>query len=116
MVITAAADETCITSPLWWNPPVTSIVPSEKWHFAVFFVKSLDIHNQAIGLWFHSSAYHDCMLFNNPNSHRTGESLVTRSENGRDLSNVAPTESFKKSERNIILLQPFEHQQICKPI
>ena len=34
----------------------------------------------------YSSAYHDCMLFNNPNSHRTVESLVmTCSENGRDL-------------------------------
>ena len=32
-----------------------------------------------------------------------------------DISNVAPTESHKMSERNIFLLQPFEHQQICKP-
>ena len=29
-------------------------------------------------------------------------------------SNVAPTESYKMSEHNIFLLQPFEHQQICK--
>ena len=28
--------------------------------------------------------------------------------------NVAPTESYKMSENNIFLLQPFEHQQICK--
>ena len=34
----------------------------------------------------YNSAYHDCMLFNNPNSHRAIESLVmTCSENGRDL-------------------------------
>ena len=32
-----------------------------------------------------------------------------------DISNVAPTESDKMSERNIFLLQPFEHKQICKP-
>ena len=32
-----------------------------------------------------------------------------------NLSNVAPTESYKISEGNIVLLQPFEHQQICKP-
>ena len=32
-----------------------------------------------------------------------------------DISNVAPTDSHKMSERNIFLLQPFEHQQICKP-
>ena len=32
-----------------------------------------------------------------------------------DRSNVAPTESHKMSEHNIFLLQPFEHQQICKP-
>ena len=32
-----------------------------------------------------------------------------------DISNVAPTESHKMSESNIFLLQPFEHQQICKP-
>ena len=32
-----------------------------------------------------------------------------------NISNVAPTESHKMSERNIFLLQPFEHQQICKP-
>ena len=32
-----------------------------------------------------------------------------------DISNVAPTESHKMFERNIFLLQPFEHQQICKP-
>ena len=31
------------------------------------------------------SAYNDCMLFNNPNSHRTVESFMTCSENGRDL-------------------------------
>ena len=30
-------------------------------------------------------------------------------------SNVAPTESHKMSEHCIFLLQPFEHQQICKP-
>ena len=30
-------------------------------------------------------------------------------------SNVAPTESYKMSEHNIFLLQPFEQQQICKP-
>ena len=29
-------------------------------------------------------------------------------------SNVAPTESYKMSEHKIFLLQPFEHQQICK--
>ena len=29
-------------------------------------------------------------------------------------SNVAATESYKVSELNIFLLQPFEHQQICK--
>ena len=29
--------------------------------------------------------------------------------------NVAPAESCKMSERNIFLLQPFEHQHICKP-
>ena len=28
--------------------------------------------------------------------------------------NVAPTESYKMSEHIIFLLQPFEHQQICK--
>ena len=28
--------------------------------------------------------------------------------------NVAPTESFKMSEHNIFLLQPFEHQPSCK--
>ena len=32
-----------------------------------------------------------------------------------DISNVAITESYKMSERNIFLLQPFEHKQICKP-
>ena len=32
-----------------------------------------------------------------------------------NMSNVAPTESYKMSERNIFLLQPLEHQQICKP-
>ena len=32
-----------------------------------------------------------------------------------NISNVAPTESHKMSERNIFLLQPFEHQQIYKP-
>ena len=32
-----------------------------------------------------------------------------------NISNVAPTESYKMSERNIFLLQPFEQQQICKP-
>ena len=32
-----------------------------------------------------------------------------------NISNIAPTESHKMSERNIFLLQPFEHQQICKP-
>ena len=31
------------------------------------------------------------------------------------ISNVAPTESYKMSERNIFPLQPFERQQICKP-
>ena len=31
-----------------------------------------------------------------------------------NISSVAPTESYKMSERNIFLLQPFEHQQICK--
>ena len=31
-----------------------------------------------------------------------------------NISNVAPTKSHKMSERNIFLLQPFEHQQICK--
>ena len=30
-------------------------------------------------------------------------------------SNVAPTESYKMSEHNIFLLQPFKYQQICKP-
>ena len=29
-------------------------------------------------------------------------------------SNIAPTESYKMSENNIFLVQPFEHQQICK--
>ena len=32
-----------------------------------------------------------------------------------NISNVAPTESHKMSERNIFLLQPFETQQICEP-
>ena len=32
-----------------------------------------------------------------------------------NISNVAPTESHKISERNIFLLQPFEHQQNFKP-
>ena len=32
-----------------------------------------------------------------------------------DISNVAPTESYKMSERNIFLLQPFEPQQISEP-
>ena len=32
-----------------------------------------------------------------------------------NISNVAPTESYKMSERNIFLLQPFEPQQICEP-
>ena len=32
-----------------------------------------------------------------------------------DIWNEAPTESHKMSERNIFLLQPFEHQQIGKP-
>ena len=132
----------------------------------------------------YSSAYHDCMLFNNPNSHRTVESLgMTCTENGCDLFlvnlnsllfgkfhgswtrsnllqawnwslhevwettmntqqrcggmykiteiwlntasfghmehyhilNVAPTELYKMWECNIFLLQPFKHQQICKP-
>ena len=31
------------------------------------------------------------------------------------ILNVAPTESYKMSECNIFLLQPFEHQQIFKP-
>ena len=31
-------------------------------------------------------------------------------------SNVAETESNKVYEHNIFLLQPFEHQQICKSI
>ena len=31
-----------------------------------------------------------------------------------DRSNVAQTESYKMSEHNIFLLQPSEHQQICK--
>ena len=30
-------------------------------------------------------------------------------------SNVAPTEPHKMFQHNIFLLQPFEHQQICKP-
>ena len=30
-------------------------------------------------------------------------------------SNVAPTQSYKMPEHNIFPLQPFEHQQICKP-
>ena len=30
-------------------------------------------------------------------------------------SNVAPTESYKMSEHNTFLLQPFEYQEICKP-
>ena len=29
-------------------------------------------------------------------------------------SNVSPTELYKMSEHNIFLLQPLEHQQICK--
>ena len=29
-------------------------------------------------------------------------------------SNVAPIESYKMSEHNIFLLQPFERQQICQ--
>ena len=32
-----------------------------------------------------------------------------------NILNVAPTESHKMSERNIVLLQPLEHQQLCKP-
>ena len=32
-----------------------------------------------------------------------------------NILNIAPTESHKMSERNIFLLQPLEHQQICKP-
>ena len=32
-----------------------------------------------------------------------------------NISNVAPTVSYKMSERNIFLLQPFEPQQICEP-
>ena len=32
-----------------------------------------------------------------------------------NISNIAPTESHKMSERNIFLLQPLEHKQICKP-
>ena len=32
-----------------------------------------------------------------------------------NILNVAPTESYKMSEANIFLLQPFEHQQTCKP-
>ena len=32
------------------------------------------------------------------------------------ISSVTPTESYKMSEHNIFLLQPFEHQQICKLI
>ena len=31
-----------------------------------------------------------------------------------DIMNVAPTQSHKMSEHNIFLLEPFEHQQICK--
>ena len=31
-----------------------------------------------------------------------------------NISNIAPTELHKMTERNIFLLQPFEHQQICK--
>ena len=31
-----------------------------------------------------------------------------------NISNVAPTESHTVSERNISLLQPFEHKQISK--
>ena len=30
-------------------------------------------------------------------------------------SNVAPTKSYKMSEQNKFLLQPFKHQQISKP-
>ena len=37
----------------------------------------------------YSSAYHDCMLFNYPNSHQTVKSFViTCPENGRDISKV----------------------------
>ena len=32
-----------------------------------------------------------------------------------NISNVAPTESYKMSERSIFLLQPFDPQQICEP-
>ena len=32
-----------------------------------------------------------------------------------DIPNAAPTELHKMSERNIFLLQLFEHQQICNP-
>ena len=32
-----------------------------------------------------------------------------------NISNVALIESYKMSERNIFLLQPFEPQQICEP-
>ena len=32
-----------------------------------------------------------------------------------NISKVAPTESYNTSERDILLLQPFEHQQTCKP-
>ena len=31
-------------------------------------------------------------------------------------SKVAPTESYKMSEYNVFLRQPFDHQQICKSI
>ena len=33
-----------------------------------------------------------------------------------NIKNVAPTASYKMSERNIFLLQPFEHQQIRNPL
>ena len=33
-----------------------------------------------------------------------------------NISNAAPTESYKMSERNIFPLKPFEPQQICEPI
>ena len=31
-----------------------------------------------------------------------------------NISNAAPSESYKMSERNIFLLQPVEPQQICE--
>ena len=47
----------------------------------------LPFHIHSMGVY--SSAYHDCMPFNNQNSNRTDKSLVmTCSENGRDLFQV----------------------------